>query len=108
MQDAKQKNDRNEFGGSVGGPIVKDRLFFFGSVSPRLVRRTNNYGYSSNTQQGLTDQSQTVNQIFGKLTYSANRTHVNFSTLLTPSTVDGTLICVQRHSAEFDVGFCRR
>jgi|SwirhisoilCB2_FD_contig_81_4860359_length_3351_multi_4_in_0_out_0_1 hypothetical protein len=92
VQDAKQKNDINEFGGSVGGPLVKDRLFFFGSASPRLVRRTNNYGYSSNTQQGFTDQSQTVNQLFGKLTYSANRTTVNFSTLLTPTTVDGTLI----------------
>ena len=39
VQDDKQKNNRNEFGGSIGGPIVKDRLFFFGSVSPRFVRR---------------------------------------------------------------------
>ena len=60
VQDEKQKNLRNEIGGSIGGPIVKDRLFFFGSVSPRLVRRTNDYGYSSNTEQGSVDQSQTV------------------------------------------------
>jgi Carboxypeptidase regulatory-like domain/TonB-dependent Receptor Plug Domain len=92
VQDAKQKNDRNEVGGSIGGPIVKDKLFFFGSVSPRFVRRTNNYGYSSNAEQGLTDQSQTVNQIFGKLTYSSSRVQVNGSTLFTPTTVDGTLI----------------
>jgi Carboxypeptidase regulatory-like domain/TonB-dependent Receptor Plug Domain len=92
VQDVKQKNDRNEVGGSVGGPIVKDKLFFFGSVSPRFVRRTNNYGYSSNTEQGSTDQSQTLNQLFGKLTYSSSRVQVNGSTLLTPTTVDGTLL----------------
>src|SRR5439155_11445967 len=38
VQDAKQKNVRNEFGGSIGGPIVKDKLFFFGSASPRIIR----------------------------------------------------------------------
>lgn len=92
VQDAKQKNDINEFGGSVGGPIAKDKLFFYGSVSPRLIRNTRNYGYSSNTQPGSTDQSQNLNQVFGKLTYSANRTTVNFSTLLTPTTSNGTLI----------------
>src|SRR5262249_33492068 len=84
VQDVKQKNVRNEVGGSVGGPIVRDKLFFFGSASPRIVRRTNNYGYSSNTAQGFTNQSQTVNQLFGKLTYSSSRTQVNVSTLFTP------------------------
>ena len=39
VQDDTQKNNRNEVGGSIGGPIVKDHLFFFGSVSPRFVRR---------------------------------------------------------------------
>ena len=92
VQDKKQKNLRNEIGGSIGGPIVKERLFFFGSISPRFVNRTNDYGYSSNTEQGSVDQKQTLTQAFGKLTYSSSRVQVNGSTLFTPTTVDGTLL----------------
>ena len=91
VQDVKQKNQRNEFGGSIGGPILKNKMFFFGSVSPRLVSRTNDYGYSSNTQQGSVDQDQTVSQLFGKLTYSGSRMQVNGSVLTTPTRSTGTL-----------------
>lgn len=92
VQDAEQKNVRNEFGGSLGGPIIKNRLFFFGSASPRLVRRTNDYGYSSNTEQGSVPLDQTVHQLFGKLTYSASSFQINGSALSTPTHTTGTLI----------------
>jgi Carboxypeptidase regulatory-like domain/TonB dependent receptor len=101
VQDDEQKNLRNEFGGSVGGPIVKDRLFFFGAVSPLLVRRTNDYAYSSGTEQGSVDQSQTVNQIFGKLTYSKGRVTANGSLLYTPTNVTGTLLAYNGTGAQF-------
>ncbi len=39
VQDEKSPTRHNEFGGSVGGPIVRDRLFFFGSYSPRNENR---------------------------------------------------------------------
>jgi outer membrane receptor protein involved in Fe transport len=32
----------NTFGGSLGGPIVKNKLFFFGTFQPDLVRSTTN------------------------------------------------------------------
>ena len=35
IQDKEQSNKQNEFGGSIGGPIVRDRLFFYASYSPR-------------------------------------------------------------------------
>ncbi len=47
VQDEKQSDIRHEFGGSIGGPIVRDKLFFFGSFSPRVNTRTNEYMFSN-------------------------------------------------------------
>ena len=91
VQDESQKNNRSEVGGSIGGPIVKDHLFFFGSVSPRFIRRTNDYLFSNGTEPGSISQSQTVTQTFGKLTYSSRRMQANGSVLWTPVRSTGTL-----------------
>ena len=91
VQDDKQTDNRNEFGGSIGGPIVANRLFYFGSVSPRLVRRTNNYLFSNGTVPGSLNQDQTLWQAFGKVTYSSNRVTGSGSILLTPTNSTGSL-----------------
>ncbi len=89
FQDDKQVNNQNEFGGSIGGPIVRNRLFFFTSVSPRVVRRTNEYLFSNGTEPGSIDQEQTAWQGFGKVTYAAGRVHANASVLMTPTRSTG-------------------
>jgi len=91
FQDTKQPDNQSEFGGSLGGPIVKDRLFFFGSISPRVVRRTNDYLFSSGTEPGSIDQKQTAWQGFGKVTYAAGKVHANASLLMTPTSSTGRL-----------------
>jgi hypothetical protein len=91
FQDTDQPNHQSEFGGSLGGPIVRNRLFFFGSVSPRVVRRTNEYQFSAGTEPGEINQKQTAWQGFGKVTYAANKVHANASLLMTPTRSEGRL-----------------
>jgi len=90
VQDDKQVNNRNEVGGSIGGPIMKDRLFFFGSYSPRFTRRTNDYAFSSGAEQGSIPQDRTDQQLFGKVTYSTGKLQANASLLMTPTRLTGT------------------
>jgi Carboxypeptidase regulatory-like domain/TonB-dependent Receptor Plug Domain len=93
QQDSKFPLKRNEFGGSIGGPIAKNRLFFFGSVSPRLIRRSNDYSFDNGADPKATfNQKQTLMQAFGKVSYaSPGQLQANFSVLTTPTKSTGTL-----------------
>src|SRR5205085_4929309 len=50
IQDDAQDYNRNEFGGTLGGPIVRNRVFFFGSVSPRFDKASRDYTSASTGQ----------------------------------------------------------
>jgi hypothetical protein len=89
VQDKEQPNTQNEFGGSLGGPIVRDRLFFFASYSPRYESRTNTYNFTD----AVSDIGRKIwrQQAFGKVTYSGPRFTAHGSVLFTPWEADGTL-----------------
>jgi len=89
VQDKEQANKQNEFGGSIGGPIVKDRLFFYGAYSPRNENRVNNYTYTDGT--GPIERDIWKQQAFGKMSFASRKINANFSTLWTPTTAKGTL-----------------
>ena len=80
-----------QFGGSIGGPIVKDRLFFFGSFSPRINVRNNKYQFASGTDPGEIERTSKFVQAFGKVSAGSRRVNAYVSVLATPTYVTGTL-----------------
>jgi hypothetical protein len=89
VQDNEDPRNINEFGGSLGGPIVQNRLFFFGSVSPRRDNRENAY----QTTTGPLDVERRIwtQQMFGKINFASSRVNASGSLLWTPTDADGTL-----------------
>jgi outer membrane receptor protein involved in Fe transport len=90
VQDEEQSNKTNEFGGSVGGPIVKDKFFFYGSYSPRNQKRVNNYNFAGGTN-GDIPRDTWNQQAFGKVSFASRRVNAGYSVLWTPTDVTGTL-----------------
>ncbi len=90
IQDEKQANKQNEFGGSIGGPIVRDKLFFYGAYSPRNQKRTNTYNFAGGTT-GDIPRDTWSQQGFGKLSFASRKLNASWSALWTPTTVEGTL-----------------
>jgi hypothetical protein len=89
VQDQENENRQNEFGGSIGGPIVRDRLFFYGSYSPRVENRDNLYNFTDGS--GTFSNKIWRQQAFGKLTYANQRLTANWSNLWTPTKSDGSI-----------------
>jgi hypothetical protein len=101
VQDEKQDDIRHEFGGSMGGPIVRDKVFFFGSFSPRVNTRTNEYMFASGTDPGEIERTSKLMQAFGKVSVGSRRVNAYVTGLATPSYVKGTLLAYNGTGPQF-------
>ena len=88
VQDGELPARSSEFGGSLGGPIVRDRLFFYGAYSPRREFREQ----PNNLTNGALNVERTIwrQQAFGKMTYAMPRGSASWSALWTPTKADGS------------------
>jgi len=91
VQDHKFQTDNHEFGGSLSGYLLRNKLFFFSSVSPQLTRRSNTYLFTGESPDTI-NQSITQQQLFNKVTFTpVNAIRLNLSWLWTPTRVEGIL-----------------
>jgi hypothetical protein len=91
IQDPKQPDHRHEIGASLGGPIVRGRLYFFGSASPRFRRRSADYKFSSGLEPGTLENTQSLMNAYGKINYTNGRLTASFGALWTPTYSTGSL-----------------
>jgi hypothetical protein len=92
IQDDKNKSDYHELGASIGGPILKDKMFLFASTSPRWQRTSVDYLFGNGTEPGTMDREAHQTSTFGKLSIlPAQKLRMNFSWLYTPQYSTGSL-----------------
>ena len=101
FQDDETRDIQHEIGGSLGGPIVRDHLFFFGSISPRFRDETRQYLFSNGVTPGEIDREQRYTQAFGKLTYATRRMVAAGSALWTPTRSTGNIPSYQGSGPSF-------
>ena len=84
--------ESQDYGVSLGGPVMKDRLWFFGAFNPS--RRTTDVGETTPlVGDAATEYEQETNYYAGKLTFAVNPNHtLVFTAFGDPTTIDGWLI----------------
>ena len=100
VQEDKFLNDNHEIGGALSGPLIKDRLWFYTSTSPRWQRRRNDYNFTEgrdllgNNVYTPGSMNRRVHQMnwFSKLSFNpSDRVRTNFTFLYTPQYLTGQL-----------------
>jgi hypothetical protein len=93
FQDPKITDHQNEFGGSIGGPIVKDKLFFYSGFSSNWRRQESPTIFKADNNQITTFKSKRNNlNMFNKLSWDPmSRIRTNFAWLYTTQKRTGLL-----------------
>ena len=91
-QDVKQKNNSHEIGYTLGGYLIKNRLYFFSAASPRFNRRSNDYLFSNGKEADTLVQKSLNNSAFEKLSFDITKNlRGNAFFLWTPTASTGRL-----------------
>lgn len=92
QQDNKGDNKQHEFGGSVGGYLKRDKLWFFSSYSPQKNNTTRDYLFTNGLEPDQLKSNVTNQQLFNKLSWNAtSRVRATASWLWTPTRTEGIL-----------------
>ncbi|MFN0106431.1 MAG: carboxypeptidase regulatory-like domain-containing protein [Bryobacteraceae bacterium] len=92
VQDSKFKNDTHEFGGSLGGYLIKNKLFFYTAISPQFQRSSFDFLFKNGAEPDTIDRKRLFMNAFNKLSFDpTNRIRTNFSWLYSPFYSEGTL-----------------
>src|SRR5258707_15810242 len=91
QQDHKQKNGQHEAGYSLGGYLIKNKIFFFSAASPRFQSREQLY-LTSDSQSVTLHQDQTFYQAYNKISADiTSKLRVNASYYWSPFHGEGSL-----------------
>src|SRR5262245_37466626 len=71
--------NRHQLGGAVGGPVLRDKLFFYAAVEPILVRSSATLSYYVPTPELLAVSSAGTNTMFNRFPLPANLSQTDVS-----------------------------
>jgi hypothetical protein len=84
IQDDKVKDHINEIGGSLGGYIIRNKLYFFSAFSPQIRHREANILFDNGVTPGTFTGSSIAYNMFNKLSWDpVSRIRTNFAWLYT-------------------------